>query len=546
MAASLSLGKFLVGTSLFTIVINWFLEASRPDPIWIHYRGKWNTLTVKSFFRDLADENFKPKWRLFKSRPAILVLMLVVVLHLIGTIWSPDQHEAWKDIKIKLPLLLVPLVIGTTPPLNKKLFELLLLTFVVSVFISTLSTILIANGIIHTRKPIMDIRDASVFVPLMRLSLMCALSVFFLCRWIYRKKRFLFKTLSLILIFWFLWFLQYMQSLTGLFILFSGGLILTVAMLFFYKRRITAIVLTGLFLFATVLSAWYMTNYYKKNFTIHLVDENKLEKFTAHGNAYLFEPNYPMIENGHQVRMYFCWKELDSAWATRSKIDFNTGTDINGNPIHITILRYLTSANSRKDADAINRLSDEEISEIEKGETNILNKERSPLERRTYQVCWELYHYFNGANPSGNSVTMRLEFAKTAVGCIKQHPWIGAGTGGQQKVYEETYNTKGTLLTEEYQWMHAHNQFLSIGVCLGIPALLYFIFSLWYAPMKMKRWRSYLYLAFFLVVALSFIDDDTLETSQGVNFFAFFNALFLFSMPRESALRVTENENLPL
>jgi hypothetical protein len=31
-----------------------------------------------------------------------------------------------------------------------------------------------------------------------------------------------------------------------------------------------------------------------------------------------------------------------------------------------------------------------------------------------------------------------------------------------------------------------------------------------------------------------------LETSQGVNFFAFFNALFLFAMPRESAIRTEE------
>ncbi|HET6993297.1 MAG TPA: O-antigen ligase family protein, partial [Bacteroidia bacterium] len=115
--------------------------------------------------------------------------------------------------------------------------------------------------------------------------------------------------------------------------------------------------------------------------------------------------------------------------------------------------------------------------------------------------------------------------------------------GGQQKTFAEQYRKEGTKLGEEWQWLHSHNQLLSIAVSLGIPGLLYFLFSLWYAPHSMKRWRSYLYLAFFIVFFLSFFDDDTLETSQGVNFFAFFNALFLYSMPRASAIRTDESAN---
>jgi hypothetical protein len=247
-----------------------------------------------------------------------------------------------------------------------------------------------------------------------------------------------------------------------------------------------------------------------------------------------------MIENGNPVMVYCCWWELDSSWNSRSKIKFDGGQDVNGNPISITLLRYLSSKGWRKDADAVSKLSDAEIKGVEHGATNALDAERTPIERRLYQVFWEVYHYNHGANPSGNSVTMRLELAHTAITTIKKHPWIGVGTGGQQKTFAAQYQEEGTKLGEEWQWLHSHNQFLSIGVSLGIPGLLYFIFSLWYAPRSMKRWRSYLYLAFFLVFFLSFLDDDTLETSQGVNFFAFFSALFLFSMPRESAIRTDE------
>lgn len=269
---------------------------------------------------------------------------------------------------------------------------------------------------------------------------------------------------------------------------------------------------------------------------MHPIDAKHLDKFTAHGHRYKHDLKDPMIENGNQVKVYYCWYELDSAWNTRSKIALNGGQDVNGNPVSMTLLRYLASSGSRKDANAIAKLSEAEIKAIENGATNVLDSKRSPLERRLYQVFWEIYHYSNGASPSGNSVTMRLELAQTAMTSIKQHPWIGVGTGGQQKSFEKQYKTGGTKLEVEYQWLHAHNQFLSIAVCLGIPALLYFIFALWYAPRSMKRWRSYLYLAFFIVYFLSFFDDDTLETSQGVNFFIFFNALFLFAMPRESAI----------
>ncbi|CAN5854178.1 hypothetical protein BH11BAC7_BH11BAC7_24170 [soil metagenome] len=540
MAASLSLGKFLIGASLFTLSFNWLFEGSRTEPAWKYYKGK--KFSLSAFFHDLAEENLKPKWRLFKARPAIPVLMVIVVLHFIGILWSPDQHAAWNDLKIKLPLLIVPLIIGTTQPLNKKLFEFLMLTFVLAVFVSTISTMLIAQGILPTKKPITNLRDASVFVPLIRLSLMCALSVFFLGRWIVREKKIMLRVGAMILIAWFLWFLQYMQSLTGLVILFLGGFILLVSMFFIYRKKIAAIVLIFIFIAGISIAAMSGKNFYKEHFTILPTDLEHLNDTTKYGNRYMHDLNYPMIENGHQVMVYYCWDELDSAWTRRSQIPF-TGKDVNGDQICFTILRYLSSTNSRKDANAIEKLSDKEVRAIENGATNEFDSLRSPLERRAYQVCWELHNYFYGGSPSGNSVTMRMEFAQTALTTIKQHPWIGVGTGGQQKSYEKVYHSYGTKLEREYQWMHAHNQFLSIAVCLGIPALLYFIFSLWYAPRRMKRWRSYLYLAFFLVLCMSFFDDDTLETSQGVNFFAFFNALFLFAMPRESAIRSEETKN---
>lgn len=510
----MSLGKFFLGGSIFIICINWGLEG-----------------------------NFRAKWRLFRARPSIAILMGLFVLHLIGAIWSPDSHEAWNDLKIKLPILLIPLLIGTSQPLEKKVFEYLLLIFVIAVFISSLITILVVNGIYIPKKPILNIRDASLFVPLIRLSLMSALSVFFLSRWIFRLQNFILRISAVFLIAWFIWFLQNMQSLTGLVILFSGGYILLVTMAFIYRKRIFAMFLLPAFVIVGIVGGIYAEQLYTKLFTFQAVDAAKLDKFTSRGHTYEHNLKSTMIENGNQVQIYCCWYELDSAWNTRSKIVLNGGKDVNGNPVSSTLIRYLASKGWRKDADAFSKLSAVEITAIENGVTNALDADRSPLEKRVYQVFWEIYHYTHGASPSGNSVTMRLELANTAYKTIKQHPWIGVGTGGQQKTFAAQYKKEGTNLGKEWQWLHSHNQLLSVAVSLGIPGLLYFLFSLWYAPRSMKRWRSYLYLAFFIVFFLSFLDDDTLETSQGVNFFVFFNALFLYSMPRESAIRTDELDN---
>lgn len=527
------MSKFMLGTSIFTLVINWFVESTYTPKVSYYYpRPQWKILGEM-----LIQGNLRPKWQLFLSRRSILILIIFFFIHFIGIIWSPDAHDAWNDIRIKLPLFLVPIAIGTTRPLEKKIFESVLLVFTAAVFTSTLSTILVAKGIVQPSTPITDIREASRFVPLIRLSLMVVMSVFLLGRWMIRVKKIGLKFLCFAAMAWFIWFLLFMQSLTGVVIIFTGGLILLVVMGFIYQRKKLAFLVIFLFVAGLGTGIYFIRKAYTDFYTFHPVDAKHLEKFSPHGRPYTHKLDYAMVENGYPVMTYICWNELDSAWNTRSKIVFNGGLDAHGNPITMTLLRYMSSKGWRKDADAFGKLTDEEIRAIEGGATNVRDNERSPIEKRLYQVFWEIYHYQHGANPSGNSVTMRLELARTALTCIGENPVIGVGTGGQKTAFEHTYDTEGTKLGEEWQHLHAHNQFLSIAVTLGLPALLYFLFMLWYAPASMRRWRSYLYLAFFVTVSLSFLDDDTLETAQGVLFFAFFNSLFLYAMPRASAVQ---------
>ena len=139
-----------------------------------------------------------------------------------------------------------------------------------------------------------------------------------------------------------------MQSLTGLVILFFGGCILLVVMAFIYRKRVFAISLCIIFVTAGIIGGVYANRVYDKLFTIHPIDKQHLQKFTPRGRRYTFEFNNSLIENGNQVMVYCCWWELDSVWKTRSKLSLDTGKDVNGNPISITLVRYLASKVVRK------------------------------------------------------------------------------------------------------------------------------------------------------------------------------------------------------
>ncbi|HTF05704.1 MAG TPA: O-antigen ligase family protein [Bacteroidia bacterium] len=482
----------------------------------------------------LLEGGFAAKWRLLMARKSVLVLIAVFAIHVVGLLWTSDFEAGLKDVRIKLPLLIIPLVIGTSAPLNRKQFEGLLILFSLGVIIASVRTYLIATGVIH--KEITDLREASDLVPLIRLALFSALSILFFGRWFFRSSHWAVRVSCVVTSAWLLYFMFYMQSLTGLVVLIASTTLIAALMAAMNKRRK---ILTGILAAVVVTVAfcgYYVVKAYNEFYALRGNEVPKLYTVSSTGRKFHHRLDVPMYENGNKAMANVCWSDLMLEWNKRSSMPFHQAYDPKGNPIPFTLVRYLTSRGLLKDSAGMSQLSDAEIREIENGITNYRDKDRNPLEKRAYQVFWETYNYFAGGDPSGSSITMRIELMDAALHSIGERPWIGSGTGSQKNTYAEYYAATDTRLHEKFQWLHAHNQFLSIAVTLGIPAALFFVFSLWWPARSMRRWNSYLYLAFFLIVVLSFLDDDTLETQQGVTFFAFFNAILLYAMPFVSSV----------
>ena len=260
------------------------------------------------------------------------------------------------------------------------------------------------------------------------------------------------------------------------------------------------------------------------------VDFTTLEQKTAYGNEYWHDTIYNPVEDGKYVGLYYCKKELQEAWRQRSDLPFE-GSTTNGENLEATLARYLTSKDLRKDFSGVMALTDEDISNIERGVANYNNWKHPGMHARLSSTMFEynLYRRFN--NPNGGSLSQRIEFTRASFHIIGQHPWFGVGTGDVPQAFAQTYDEIHSPLKEEFRF-RAHNQYLAIAVAFGLMGLTFFLFVLLYPWFSSRKYHTYLYMVFLCIMLLSMFPEDTLETQAGASLFAFFEAL----------LSPTENE----
>ncbi len=126
----------------------------------------------------ILEGNFRAKFsRLKSSKPALLILGFFL-LHILWLGLSSDYSYGLHDIKIKLPLLVLPLTICSTLNLTKKELHLILSLFVSAVSIAALICLFKLGGFIGD--PVNDRREMSFIISHIRFGLMvCFCLVYF-------------------------------------------------------------------------------------------------------------------------------------------------------------------------------------------------------------------------------------------------------------------------------------------------------------------------------------------------------------------------------
>ncbi|MFH0865095.1 MAG: O-antigen ligase family protein [Bacteroidota bacterium] len=493
LAASMPLSKAGMSIAQMLLVGNWLIE----------WRISWK---FQSFFR---------------NRTA-LILCSLYVLHCIGLIYTVDFDYALKDLKVKLPMLILPLIIATSEPLNHKKFRIFIIVLSLGLLASSLHAFY--NYITHDYQ---NIRDICVFVSHLRISLMICISVFFLLKFILSDKE-IGKNLKIafvILILWFVYFLIILESFTGPLLIIVCTFVLILIYLSRIKKIIVRVALVSVIILIPVIIFIYVLHMYNKYFTYTVKEDTVLELFTPGGHAYTHNTLDNDVENGNYVSRYICHEEMQKEWNNRSKINYDS-TDLRGNNIKYTLIRFLASKGLRKDSAGVANLGSDEVKAIEEGIADVNLMNMHSLQARIYETLWEFKNYNETDDPNGHSLVMRLEYWRAAFEIIRKHPLFGVGTGDMNIAFAQQYDEMKSKLSMRWR-LKAHNQFLSLGVGFGIPGILWFSFILFYPLFVRKHRTDFYYIIFFIILFCSLLTEDTIESQAGLTFYAFFNALLL-------------------
>ena len=479
----------------------------------------------------IAGQGYKKLPSLFSENKVVGYALIIYLVPVVWMINTSDYNHGFHDLLIKLPLLAFPLVIGLGKPITKRDFRWVITIFILGVLTAAVFAFLRLWGTPYSDWP--EHRDSALFISHIRLALMTNMALFsslfflFFEKGVEKPLKYFYGIALLPLIF----FLFFLSSLTGIFIF---GIIAIVTIIFFAvitkKKFLRLSLLSGvcvLIIYAISIIIFNINSFYQIVEPIPPIPD----QYTVNGNLYSNFPERKDLENGRYVWMYVCEKEMNNEWEKKSSIEYS-GKDMKGQDLRYTLIRYLTSVGQRKDSLGVASLSESDIKNVENGIANKRFAERRSIESQMYGIIWQIDYYKRGGNPSGHSVTQRLEYFKTGSEILKNNLLFGTGTGDVPDEFNNQYTADQTMLDPGYR-DRAHNQYLTFLISFGLVGFVLVFFSV-YKPVKILNGiKSPLFVIFMIIVLLSMLSEDTLETHAGVSFFAYFYSLILFGILRD-------------
>ena len=465
----------------------------------------------------LVEGHYITKLKRIAQRKTVPLFTGLFILHVVGLLWSTDTGYAAHDIQIKLPILSLPIVIGVSNKISRKQFEWILLFFIATTLLSS-----IIGSVIYfiLSKPGDDYRLMSPFMSHIRLSLMMGVAIFstfYLSQKSIQWNRF--SGWFIGIGFWFVAYLFMLRAMSGIVAVLAAGFIViwivSSQKKMKYSKFAKALIIAASFTSIGYVY-WQVNDFYK----ITEIDFTTADTHSKGGEMYYFNTSTRMVENGNYIYSYLTENELKQAWNKVSQLDID-GLDQKGQSLKSTLTRYLTSKNLRKDAEGVQALTHQDIWAIENGIANERFLNGKSLNTMMYRYIWETHNYISGFNPQGNSLGQRFLFWKIGMQIFKENWLYGVGTGDVQLSFNEQYEKHPYLIIEKYR-LRAHNQYLTMGITFGVFGLIYFIIALFSGVLVKRNTNSYLFLGTFIILMVSMLDEDTLETQFGVTYAMFF------------------------
>ncbi|MCK4746323.1 MAG: O-antigen ligase family protein [Bacteroidales bacterium] len=475
----------------------------------------------------LAEGRFREKWDRFKNNRAIWFFLAFYIIHAIGLFWSVDGAYSYKDMRVKVSLFILPLILGTSLPLVKYQVNRVLLFFTLAVFAGSMASVMALAGWLNVE--VEGYRDLSLFISHIRFSLMIVVAILIVVYFLLIQRNSISRFERLFYLLCLVWlpvFLILLKSLSGIVIMGFLAFFLLVRSVFEIRDQTIRFMVFVPVILIPLFSIIYLGHAVNKYYTFDEIRPDEIDSYTVQGNPYKNHPDLREVENGHYVWLHICDQELEQEWSRISDFDYR-GYTTNGNSLRGTLIRFLTSKGLRKDAAGVKQLTAVEIKAIEHGVANIIYLQRFRLYPRIYEVIWEIDRYRMGFSPNEKSVVQRFLYLEAGWKIARENLVFGVGNGDVKQVFNTYYESNNSPLMEKWR-RRAHNQFLTLLISFGIIGLVICVTAL-VAPMFIAgRQRSFLAGGFFILMLLSMLNEDTLETTVGASFVAFFLSLFVF------------------
>lgn len=198
----------------------------------------------------LLEGSLKQKLSRFLSNKLALSISGIYFLHILGLLYSSDWSYGLFDLKVKLPLLLLPLIMGSTEPLDNREWNYVLKAFLAGIGLLTIYSMFIYWGYtgvdIHldnTTYSRTNLRYMSPFISHIRYTLMIALSIYISGYFAIKEPTTKARILWALLCIWLILFLSIMGVRISMIAALVVSLFLALRALFILKNKVWGIAL---------------------------------------------------------------------------------------------------------------------------------------------------------------------------------------------------------------------------------------------------------------------------------------------------------------
>ena len=475
----------------------------------------------------LAEAGFRYKFRLFFADKPAFAFSLVFAIFLLCLLWSLDLNIAFRyDLLHKLPTLLLPLIIASSPLLDRKKIIILLVLFLTSLFIVTI--IGLAYRLFSVNS---SFREGSPFMPGIYFGLMLVIGSFQLPD-LLRKlgASRLIRLAGWLISAWLVFYLFYIRALSGIASLSAALVYLVYHIVMRFRKLWIRWLAVPFLLLAFAIALYPLAGIYKQTHSEVELDLTALDNLSPYGNGYFHDTGRIIRENGHLVYIYICDKELAEEWSKRSDLDYN-GPDYRGWELKHTLYRYMASKGLRKDRDGFAKLSDEDIRAVEKGVVNFRNVRRPGIYKRAYEEMMGLYIYHKSSfkSPQWGSFAERIDTWKASLLAFREKPVFGWGTGSILEAMDYGFRENNSSLAGQNR--RPHSQYLYILLSQGVVGLIMFLALFTWIIVKTGVSRYLIFRIFLITFVINFLANNSLENQLGQNIFVFFMLFYIYFYP---------------